>query len=92
MFPTQNFEQVVINAFFLHTYGTPSNLKIGLEVPKVYGKLENNIEGEWVTVKKNFDIFYWQLLGILPSHAEFVLKILRRHVPGLEAVQFSILR
>jgi len=39
MFPTRNFEPLVINALpiFLRTSDTPSNLKIGLEVPQLPG-------------------------------------------------------
>jgi len=42
MFLTRNFERLAINALpiFWHTIVTPSNLKIGLEVPKVSGKLK----------------------------------------------------
>jgi len=54
MFPTRNFERLVINALpiFPHTSVTPSNLKRSLEVLKASRKLVDKFEGKGgVTVK-----------------------------------------
>jgi len=42
---------------FLRTFVTPSNLKIGLKVPKASGKLEKSFEGPVVKVNYIFDLF-----------------------------------
>jgi len=46
MFPTRNFKRLAINILpiFLHTFVTPINLKIGLEVPKASEKLAKLIK------------------------------------------------
>jgi len=45
MFSTQNFKRSVINTLliFLHTSVTPSNLKIGLEMPTAFKKLAKKL-------------------------------------------------
>jgi len=62
MFPTRNFERLVINALpiFLAYFHYPNHLTIGLEVPKASGKLAK----KFATAIRN-----------LPRFAEFVLKL-----------------
>jgi len=67
MFPTRNFERLVINALliiFAYFHYSYSNLKIGLEAPTDSGKLAIFFLRWGVSVNYNFDFFLSQILEI----------------------------